>query len=203
MDKATFDNLIRMLSSENDGDAVMGLRGMQGLLRAEGIDFARALEYIVSNKVLIAKAAPAAAPAPAPKAAATAAEETLPVSPEVMGMPQCFSVRAGQLEFMVAGRTKGEPVTLPGAAAAESRQIALNLKDAMVAASINKSKFRLKLQDVRNERGDISETLLRAEYEREGMVPIAVWSNVRGEVAALASVLRRALNATVPEMIAA
>lgn len=197
MDKATLDKLVKMMSSENDSDAVMGLRGMQGLLRVEGIDFATALEFIIAHKEMLAQKTPAAIETSAPVKKAAA----LPVV-EISGMPQCLSPRAGHVEIVVPGQTKGEVVALPGAAATAGTEIAAALKDALVAAAINKSRFKLKLQDIKNERGEIHETLLQAEYERQGMVPVMIWSNVRGEVAALATVLRRAISASMPELAA-
>lgn len=196
MDKATLDKLVKMMSSENDSDAVMGLRGMQGLLRVEGIDFATALEFIIAHKEMFAEKTPAAIEAGAP------AEKAKLPAVEISGMPQCLSPRAGHVEIVVPGQTRGEVVALPGAAAPACAEIAAALKDALVAAAINKSRFKLKLQDVKNERGEIRETMLQAEYERQGMVPVMIWSNVRGEVAALATVLRRAISASMPELAA-
>lgn len=200
MDPVTRDNLIKMMMSENDSDAIMGLRGLQGLLRAEGIDLARAIMHIVDNKSLIQEKAPAAGGTvnvPAPAAAAK------PMALQISGSPQCHAPQAGMIEIVPPGKSGGEVVALPGAAAAECELIALHLKDALVAAAINKSTMKLKLFDVKNAKGEVIETTLQAEYEREGMVPIPIWSNVRGEVAALATVLRRAVSASVPELMAA
>ena len=77
------------------------------------------------------------------------------------------------------------------------------MKVALVAATLNKSRFKLKLLDVKNGKGEIIETVLQAEYERDGMIPVRIWSNVRGEVAALATVLRRAVANTLPDLVAA
>lgn len=198
MDQATLDNLLRMMSSENDSDAVMGLRGMQGLLRVKGIDMGRALTYIIQHKEVLAEAAPA----DEDKAVVTAAKAPLPAV-EISGMPQCHSPRAGHIEIIVPGKTSGEIVALPASASAAGVHIAMGLKDALVAAAINKSRFKLKLNDNKNERGDVIETQLRAEYEREGMVPVTVWAGLpRGEVATLATVLRRAVAAAMPELVA-
>ena len=93
-------------------------------------------------------------------------------------------------------------ITLPGAAAAETQAIADGVKDVLVAAVINKSRFKLKLVDIKDRYGEVTETVLQGEYDRENMQPVKVWSNVRGEVAALATVLRRAISATVPDLVA-
>lgn len=200
MDTATRDNLVKMMMSENDSDAIMGLRGLQGLLRVEGIDMARAIMYIVDNKSLIRDQTPAAGGA---VNIAPAAEAPKRQAIQVSGSPQCHAPQKGMLEIVPPGKSAGEAIALPGAAAAECELIALHLKDALVAAAINKSTMKLKLVDVKNAKGEIIETTLRAEYERDGMVPIPIWTNVRGEVAALATVLRRAVAGSVPELIAA
>lgn len=197
MDKGLLDRMIAMMASGNDADAVMGLRGVQGLFEAEGASLGAALLYGAANigalkaaqKTVIDHAPPAAAQ-PAPPA-------------EISGMPQCHAPCAGCIAIVPAGKTGGDVVALPGAAAEEAADIALHLKDALVAAVLNKSRFRLKVLDVKNGRGEVVETVLQAEYEREGMTPIRVWSNVKGEVAALASVLRRAVANSVPELWAA
>jgi hypothetical protein len=114
-------------------------------------------------------------------------------------MPQCRAPRPGHIEIILAGKTAGEIVALPGAAAEQADIIAASMKDALVAAAINKSRFKLKLVDVK----DTAETALQAEYEREGMSPVRIWVNIKGEVAALATVLRRYVANTVPELLAA
>ncbi len=100
------------------------------------------------------------------------------------------------------GTIAGEKIPLPGAAAAQSQEIADGVKDVLVAAVINKSRFKLKLVDVKDRFGDVAETILQGEYERDNMQPVKVWSNVKGETAALATVLRRAVAAALPDLVA-
>ena len=57
--------------------------------------------------------------------------------------------------------------------------------------------------DMKNASGEVVETALQAEYERAGMTAVRVWANVRGEVAALATVLRKALSTALPDLVAA
>jgi hypothetical protein len=193
MDKDTFDKMLKMMESENDADAVMGLRGFQAMLKGEQVQFSKALGHIIKDiEQLKEKAAPAAAAAPAAKAAPL----------EVSGMPQCQSPQEGVIMIIPPGQTAGEPVLLPGESAAHSRDIAAMLKDALVAAAINKSRFKLKLVDVKDKRGDTTETILQAEYDRDGMSPVKIWSNVKGEAAALATVLRRTVSSAMPDMMA-
>lgn len=202
MDAATLQKLLVMLASDNDTDAIMGLRGLQGHFREEGVDFSAALSMTIGNIDALKKApkdftATVVEPKPSDKAAAAA---TAPVA--LSGMPQCRA-RGNQIEIIVPGKSTGDLVALPGAAAAEAAPIAEALKDALVAAAINKSRMKLKLLDVKGPAGEVVETILQAEYEREGMTPIQVWVNVRGEVASLAAVLRKAIAHAVPELVAA
>ena len=121
---------------------------------------------------------------------------------QVSGMPQCVIAQPGVLMIIPPGQDKGEAVPLPAAAAAAGDKVAAGLKDALVAAAINKSRFKLKVLDIKDKHGDVVETVLQAEYDRDGMSPIKVWSNVKGEVAALATVLRRAVSSSMPDMVA-
>lgn len=198
MDKNTLDKMLQMMASENDSDAIMGLRGLQGLLRVEGIDLGKVIAAALSNPAF--KAAPAEAPAATEPAKE---QKVVPAAVSISGMPQCYSLKPGTVEIIPPGQDKGEAVILPGVSAAHSDEIALHLKDALVAAAINKSRFKLKLLDVKNGKGEITETILQAEYERAGMAPVKVWANIRGETAALATVLRRAVAASIPDLVAA
>ncbi|MDY0008456.1 MAG: hypothetical protein RBS08_02000, partial [Bdellovibrionales bacterium] len=136
-----------------------------------------------------ASAAPAAAPAQRGEI-------------KVSGMPQCVMVEHGVIMILPPGTTEGEKISLPGLAAEQTQEIADGVKDVLVAAVINKSRFKLKLLDVKDRFGDVTETILQGEYDRDNMQPVKVWANVKGETAALASVLRRAVSAAVPDLVA-
>lgn len=192
MDKDGFQNLIKMMSSDNDIDAAMGLRGFQALLREENVAFDSAMTHVFDNLASLRTSVAAEAPA------APAARGEIKVS----GMPQCAVVTVGVIMIVPPGATSGEVITLPGAAAADTQSIADGVKDVLVAAVINKSRFKLKLVDIKDRFGDVTETVLQGEYDRENMQPVKVWSNVRGETAALASVLRRAITTAVPDLVA-
>ncbi len=116
------------------------------------------------------------------------------------GMPEC---RPGvnAVEIVPPGKTSGHIYALPGESAPAAGTIAECLKDALVAAIINKSRFKLKVVDARNGKGEVIETFLQAEYERPGMVPVRIWVNNRGEVGALATVLRKAVAESLPEVM--
>ncbi len=195
MDKDGFQNLIKMMSSDNDSDAVMGLRGFQALLREETVPFDKAMAHVFDNFSSLRTPLSAASVI---GTAAPAARGEIKVS----GMPQCAVVTVGVIMIVPPGTTSGEVITLPGAAAAQTQAIADGVKDVLVAAVINKSRFKLKLVDIKDRYGEVTETVLQGEYDRENMQPVKVWSNVRGEVAALATVLRRAISATVPDLVA-
>lgn len=200
MDREMLDRLIAMMTSENDTDAVMGLRGLQGLLRTEGVDFAK----LIAQAVAQAGTMKAAAPAPsAPVIEQTAVAPKAPPSTPVVagGLPQCVA-NGSDLTLATPAGTQ-EVINLPALAAQSAGMIAESLTDAIVAAVINKSRMKLKLVDVKDPKGLVVETMLRAEYDREGMMPVQVWVNARGEVAALAAVLRKGLANAMPDIMAA
>lgn len=203
MDRDMTERLITMMASENDTDAIMGLRGLQGLLRAEGIDFNQAMVAMMAHAAVM-KPVPVLTPASAvPMSAAPepgVAPPSVPAS-ATTGMPQCNASGSDITVATPAGVR--EVISLPALAAEQASMIADSLTDAIVAAVINKSRFKLKLVDSKNSKGEVVETALHAEYDREGMMPVQVWANARGEVAALAAVLRKGLANAMPEIMAA
>lgn len=196
MDKSELFTMLKQLGSDNDSDAVMALRGVQALFEEAGTSLANAVTYAADHLDEIAKTGAAEAGA----APGGETEERMPVS--VSGMPQCISPGPGNVELIAPGETKGNIVALPGAAADDADSIATGLKDALVAAAINKSRLKLKLMDVKNNRGEIVETILQAEYDRDDMAAVRVWANIKGEAASLATVLRKAVAANFPDLVA-
>ena len=192
----TMQKLIKMMQSENDADAVMGLRGFQALLKGEEVDFAKAMHFLGENLNGLKEKKVATFENMTQEAAKPRAQL------QVSGMPQCVISQPGILMIIPPGQEKGEIVQLPTAAAAAGDAVAAGLKDVLVAAAINKSRFKLKVLDIKDKYGDVTESVLQAEYDRDGMSPIKVWSNVKGEVAALATVLRRAVSSSMPDMVA-
>lgn len=191
MDERTLNQMINMLLSDNDSDAVMGLRGLQGYFHEKNADFAAAVRQMCADAKPSLTAATLTTAVATPGAAA----------PVAAGMPQCRFEGGVLVIVHASGNT--EKMALPAGAMPEAKVIAENFKDALVAAVINKSRLKLKLQDIKDAKGEVVETILQAEYERAGMTPIRVWSNSKGEVAALAAVLRKGLANTFPEMVAA
>ena len=193
MDNEVFIKMVKMTVSENDTDAMLGLRGLQGLFADEGIDFSGVLKYAVTHLADLKAAYPKAVAAEAKKG---------PGPVTLSGMPQTRVPKAGCLELIPPGKTEGTILQMQGAAAENADVISLSMKDALVAAVLNKSRFKLKVADVKNGRGDVIESVLQAEYEREGMAPVRVWSNVKGEVATLATILRQAVKTAFPDLAA-
>jgi hypothetical protein len=202
MDQSMLETMLKMLSSSSEADAMMALNGIKGAFEAEGVTLPQALAYAAKNIPAIKQSgAPAivtqaASQAPVSKMAGAAVAA-------VSGMPQCHVPKPGFLELIPPGKPAGELIALQGAASAQADVIAAGFKDALSAAIINKSKMKLKLVDVKDKRGEVIETVLQAEYERAGMIPVRIWGNVRGEAAALAAVLRKAVAANMPELVAA
>ena len=193
MNQAQFEQMMKLISSSVDAEAVMGLRSLHRLFEGDGITLAQALRYAVDNIPAIRAAHPAAA----------ALQEAKPrAAVSTSDMPQCRVPKAGHIEIILAGKTAGTIVQLQGAAAAADEEIALHMKDVFVAAVLNRSRFKLKLKDITNSKGEVVETLLQAEYERDGMAPVPVWKNVKGEVAALATLLRKTVAAALPDLVA-
>jgi hypothetical protein len=201
VDKASFEKVLKMLESGSDSDIAMGVRALNGMFAEEGVTLGQLMAFGFSRldqvKTLVA-------PAAVVEQQVQQTPATTQRSPvQMSGMPQCQSPRAGCVEIIPPGQTTGEVLLLPGSAAPCAQDIANGLKDALVAAVINKSRFKLKLFDIKNAKGEVVETALQAEYEREGMTPVRVWVNVRGEVATLAAVLRKAVANSMPDLVAA
>lgn len=196
MDRAGLEKMLKMTESDNETDAIMGLRGMQAGFRGEGVTLAQAVLYAFDNVSAVKGSAPAAAAAAAPAAAAQAPAPAAAAPAKVSGTPQAVATKPGFLELIPAGKNKGTPAQLPPTAAESTDDIAIHLKDALIASSLNKSKFKLKTVDIKNSRGEITETQLQAVFDRDGMASVKIWSHaVKGEVAALANVLRAAMAA--------
>lgn len=196
MDKKELERLLQQLNSPSEMEAVSALRGLQELFAAEGSSLEEALRYAASHPEKCRKSAGGVVDhEPENK------KRTNPVV-NSSGVPECRVPSPGSLEIILSGSKKGEVYPLPGEAANEAELIAANLKDAIVAAVINKSRFKFKLQDLKDSKGEVLETALQAKYERNGMIPIQVWINSRGEVGALAAVLRKAVANSLPELVA-
>ena len=108
MDKATLEKLVKLLSSETDTDAAMGLRSLQGYFRDEGTDLGRVIEFAIANMDELKKQGMTIEHVmgdPAKKSHA-------PVN--MSGMPQCWSPKSGCIELIPSGETTGDVVQLTG-----------------------------------------------------------------------------------------
>lgn len=196
MDKPGLEKMLKMTDSDSETDAIMGLRGIQGGFRAEGLTLSEAVLFAFDNIAVMKQRKPAVTIEQKP--AVPAAPK--PVS--TTGMPNCRMPKPGHIELLAPGAASGTVIALPPSAAEDAAHIADHLKDALVASVINKSRFKLKLFDVKNPRGEILETCLQAEYDREGMAVVKIWTNVRGECANLATLLRKAAAQVYPDLYA-
>ncbi|MFH1159057.1 MAG: hypothetical protein V1721_09320 [Pseudomonadota bacterium] len=189
MDKTLLENYLKLTGSENDGDSVMGLRGAQSLFKSEGVSLEDALRYAAGHidQCREVERRPAA-------------KTVAPEGVNMSEVPECRVPSAGALEIVMSGKSMGERYPLPGESALHAEEIAAGLKDAIVVAVISKSRFKLKLKDIRKSNGEISETILQAEYARPGVASVLIWTNNRGEVGALATVLRRVIADSLPEL---
>ncbi len=196
MDKPALEKMLKMTDSDSETDAIMGLRGMQGGFRAEGVTLADAVLFAFDNIGVMKSRKPAVTIEQKPAAPAA------PTPVTTTGMPNCRMPKPGHIELIAPGAASGTVIALPPSAIEEAALVADHLKDALVAAVINKSRFKLKVFDVKNARGEILETCLQAEYDRDGMAVVKIWSNVRGEVANLATLLRKAVATAFPDLYA-
>lgn len=196
MDKSALEKMLKMTDSDSETDAIMGLRGIQGGFRAEGLTLSEAVLFAFDNIAVMKQRKPAVTIEQKP--AVPAAPK--PVS--TTGMPNCRMPKPGHIELLAPGAASGTVIALPPSAAEDAAHIADHMKDALVASVINKSRFKLKLFDVKNNRGEILETCLQAEYDRDGMAVVKIWTNVRGECANLATLLRKAAAQVYPDLYA-
>lgn len=189
------DRVVHMLASADDTDAVMGLRALQAHIKSEGVDFTVAINALIAQLPQLKTAVTAS---PQLHTAMSVPQPAAAASPAATGG---FIARNGALELVADDGTPVCTIALPALAADHASVIAASLKDAVVAATINKCRMKIKLLDVKNGRGEVTETQLRAEYDRPGMTPVPIWVNNRGDVAALAAVLRPALAQAVPHLM--
>src|SRR3990172_456541 len=124
MDKNLLEDFLKLIGSENDSDAVMGLRGAQNLFRSTGASLEAALRYAADNfdrwgsvpdKTTDHQSAATPKAAPAVNMSA---------------VPECRVSAPGAVEIVLSGKAGGDIYKLPGAAAQQAEDIALRLKDA-------------------------------------------------------------------------
>lgn len=159
----------------------------------EGMSLEAAIAFALSRITEWHQPTAAATPAPAPAREAKSGG----------GLPECVSLTSkGQqsIHVFAKGDKTGEVFALTGVAAGSCDAIADHLKDAMIAAILNASPVKMKLVDVKDSRNEVVETILRAEYDKPGTAPIKIWSGARGDVAMLASIMRKAAAYGLPDL---
>ena len=196
MDKNLLEKFLKLMSSDNDGDSMMGLRGAQSLFKSKDVSLEDALRYAADNIDQYKESESQ----PAEKSVVS---DGVSVGINVSEVPECRVPSAGILEIVMSGKSKGDMYKLPGESAQHAETIATYLKDAIVVSVISKSQFKLKLRDIKKGNNEIAETILQAEYAQSGIAPILIWTNNRGEVGALATVLRKIIADIFPDLAVA
>lgn len=194
MDRELLEKFLKLMRSKNDPEAVMGLRGVQSLFRSEKARLTDAVLYAAGHLDQWRQQ---------PSEDQKEMEEVAaPPAVNMSGVPECRLSRPGILEIVPVGNAVGDMYQLPGESAQHAEAIALHLKDAIVAAVVNKSRFKIKLREGKNSGGE-NETQLQAEYDRKDMTPVMIWGGNRGEAGSLATVLRKVMAHSLPELAAA
>ena len=156
LDPAELHVLLKSLESDVDADAVLALKSLKSVLTEQGVTLSALLSFAFSGieeiKEKTINIAPAVPEQPM--------ELRQVIQPQ--GLPECRVQGKGRLFISGDGSLKGETLVLTGAASENADDIALGLKDAFAAGILNKTRFKIKLHDVKNTRGDITHTILHA-----------------------------------------
>jgi len=201
MDKDLLAKFIDLMNSENDSDAIMGLRGVQNLFKDIGGSFKNTLMQASDNIIAIEVNKKQSSFINSASLNNSDIAENKIESVNESGVPELRVLSEGSIELVLSGNSSGKIYKLPEESAIDIIDIAENMKDSMVAAIISKCKFKLKLFDIKDDGGNIIETELRAEYEREDVIPVKIWSNnSRGETGLLASVLRKLVSTNISNL---
>ncbi len=195
MDKNVLKQYTDYMESNIDSDALMGLRGVQSFLKEFDLTIEQVLLYVADNYQNIKTLEQ------------PVVEEAVSVVPSknnvrVAGDIPDFKSHSNGVIQVIFPDGSGSGCTLPVCALNDVGDIAVAMKDAVVAAIINKAHIKIKLFDVKNDEGKVVETILRTEYDREGMQPIDLWHGTKGDAGIVASVLRTFVKEAVPELVA-
>lgn len=193
MDKRVLMQYIEYMESSVDSDAIIGLRGAQSFLKEFDLNIEQVLMYVADHYQNIKTVEQ-----PAVEEKAASPEDNVIASGEI---PE-FKSNAGGIIRVVFSNGAANNCILPACAANDAEHIALAMKDAVVAAIINKTHIKIKLFDAKGDDGKVVETILRTEYDREDMQPVNLWSGTKGEAGTVASVLRPFIKEALPELVA-
>ncbi len=177
----------RMLSG-NDGEALSGLHAVAGMFREKNISLKDAVLFAAKNSDMWASE----------KVDNAAKKEPVSVSAD-KGITHCQPSGVSAIEVFRPGHKESQVFELSGVAAMNLDDLCLHFKDALVAAQLNKSPFKIRLVDIKDEKGQVKETVMQAEYQKAGSAPVQIWRGTRGEAGALAITMRKAAAWVLPE----
>ena len=175
---------------------------LAAIFKAHGTALDDALIYALKNiDDIKAQFAPSA---PAPTSPSLPLSETLP--------PQSDKSKSGLPHFTVKERMlyAYAPDDIEGQAFSFSTllddailiEIAERLKDAVVAAILSKTTFKLKLVDTKDTMGAVLSSEIRAEFMRPEIKPITIFQGNKGEAGVNINILRKALSYAIPSLLA-
>lgn len=179
------------LSSSAEGERLNGLQAVMQMFAEKGATIQDALVFAGGHMDMWALGV--AAPA-------VAAAVLSGPSVDAAGIPDCRPEGVASLRVFRPGGKESEVFAITGVRVADMGDLCLHLKDALVAGLLHKSPFKLKLADIRDGKGQVVETVLQAEYQKDGSAPIRIWSGNRGDAGVLATVLRKAVAWALPDL---
>lgn len=220
MDAQKFRQLVTAMMA-HDHDA---MNELINAFESEGVRFEEALMYAynhidaikpptVSEKPAAEKKAQPqdTVPAAASKFGAPKSTTPLSVSPETTsvagasGLPEFYADadKPGILHVHARGDATGQLFIVSQTIDAEHTvEIATMMKDAVVAAIISKTTMKLKLADNKDSAGNILSRRIQAEFGRDSIKPMEIWSGNAGEAGVIIAILRKALSYAAPDVIA-
>lgn len=223
MDKQHLQQYLDVLASNDDQQSIMGLRALQSMFQEQGVTLEKAINYAAGNLEDVKKnnnnilesetvieqefteqAAPDQPASGAQQQAAGQPDAPKPPSPAgaaTTELPNCRSLKPGVIEFVPPHQPTGVEVNVIGEPAEQASDIAEHIRDAFVAAVLNKTTFKIKLNDIKDNHGEIIETIVQAEYARDNMTPVKIWTGDRGAAGTLASAIRQGLKQAMPDML--
>lgn len=188
LDLALLNKLADRMLSQNEGEALSGLRAVSGMFTEKGVNLKDAVLFAASHMDMWAI-----------KKTTPDLEKKMAVVADP-GIPDCRVEGAHSIRVIRPGHKESEVFTIGGDAAVQIADICQHLKDALVVALLHKSAFKLKLVDVKDGKGQVVETILQAEYQKAGSAPVKIWAGNRGEAGILATTLRKAAAWALPDL---
>ncbi len=175
------------MASEVEGEALSGLHAVSGMFMDKTTTLKDAVLFAASHMDMWAI-----------KKVTVVQDKKAPVADQ--GIPDCRPDGTASIRLFRPGHKESEVFVISGEPLSAREDICLHLKDALVVALLHKSAFKLKLVDIKDDRGAVIETVLQSEYQKAGSAPVKIWSGNRGEAGVLATTLRKAVAWALPEL---